>query len=279
MYEPKKNINLNRKILNNKPLVEAIFEIRWLLEADSDTHFVSKNGVKHPARVDPHYKLLVGQLYDKISDKYPYHESLPASKMPDELSAYVIQHRFRKAEKIWPLIQLGPGILTVNDTVDYVWEEFLLKIENALQILYDIYPKSNENLRINGLILRYIDAVEFEFGKDYVFEFLKKQLKTDINLNQKLFENTNVKRNPMNFDLRFDFQSENPKGLIFLRFSRGYNKELNQYAILWETVIKSDKENAPNDLKSIMEWVEEAHDLADDWFFKLIEGELEERFK
>jgi uncharacterized protein (TIGR04255 family) len=199
--------------------------------------------------------------------------------MPDELSAYVIQHRFRKAENKWPLIQLGPGILTVNDTVDYVWEDFLVKIEKVLHVLYEIYPKSSENLIINGLMLRYIDAIEFDYGKDYVFDFLRNQLKTEVNLYQKLFENTNVKKKPTNFDLKFDFQSENPKGLIFLRFSKGYNKELDQYAILWETVVKSDEEDVPNNLDSIMNWIKNAHDLADDWFFKLIEGELEERFK
>ncbi|KKN00378.1 hypothetical protein LCGC14_1138360 [marine sediment metagenome] len=272
-------MNLNRKILKNKPLVEAIFEIKWRLEAESDIQFTDKNGLKHPTRVDPHYKLLVGRFYDKIIDNYPYHEPLPASKMPDELSAYIIQHRFRKAENMWPLIQLGPGILTVNDTVDYVWEDFLVKIEKALRILYEIYPKSSENLVINGLMLRYIDIVEFDYAKDFVFDFLKNQFKIEVNLYQKLFEDTNVKKKPMNFDLKFDFQSENPKGLIFLRFSKGYNKVLNQYSILWETVVKSDQEDVSNDLDSIMIWIDKAHELADDWFFKLIEGELEERFK
>ena len=272
------NINLNRKILNNKPLVEAIFEIRWRLEAESEVNIIDKDGMKHPTRVDPHYKLLIGQLYDKIKNDYPFHQELPASKMPDEISAYVIQHRFRKAENLWPLIQIGPGILTVNDTVDYVWGDFLVKIENVLKILYEIYPKSDENLMINGLMLRYIDAVDFDFDKDYVFDFLKNQLKTEINLHPELFKDTNVKRKPMKFDLKFDFKSENPKGLIFLRFSKGYNKDLNQYAILWETVVKSDQDDIPNDLNSIMKWINNAHDLADDWFFKLIEGELEERF-
>ena len=272
-------MNLNRKILKNKPLVEAIFEIRWRLEAESEIPFIDKNGKKHPTRIDPHYKLLVGRLYDKIKDNYPYPESLPASKIPDEFSAYVIQHRFRKAENMWPLIQLGPGILTVNDTVDYVWEEFLEKIEKILQILYEIYPKSSENLVINGLMLRYIDAVEFDIEKDSVFDFLKKQLKIEVNLYQKLFKDTNVKKKPMNFDLKFDFQSENPKGLIFLRFSKGYDKDLDKYAILWETVVKSEQKDVPNDLDSIIIWIKNAHNLADDWFFKLIEGELEERFK
>ena len=39
------NINLNRKILNNKPLVEAIFEIRWRLEAESEVNIIDKDGM------------------------------------------------------------------------------------------------------------------------------------------------------------------------------------------------------------------------------------------
>lgn len=133
-------------------------------------------------------------------------------------------------------------------------------------------------MEINSLMLRYIDAVEFDFENDSLFEFLKDKLKTEINLSQNLFIETNVNKKPINFDLKFDFQSDNPKGLIFLRFTKGYSKELNKFAILWETVAKTLKEEIPNDLYNIIKWIKDAHELTDDWFFKIIEGELEERF-
>ncbi|MCD6239350.1 MAG: TIGR04255 family protein [Thermotogae bacterium] len=96
---------MERKILKNKPLVEAIFEFRWKLQEPSI-------GVK----IDPHYKILIGRMYDRVKDEYPFHEQLPAATMPDEIAGYVVQHRFRKDKDKWPLIQIGPGIITLNDT-------------------------------------------------------------------------------------------------------------------------------------------------------------------
>ena len=41
----------------------------------------------------------------------------------------------------------------------------------------------------------------------------------------------------------------------------------------------SDINEVPNDFDSIIEWIKKAHNLTDDWFFKLIKGDLEEKFK
>lgn len=51
-----------RKILKNKPLVEAIFELRWELKEQESR-----------MKIDPHYKILVGRIYDKVSNEYPFH--------------------------------------------------------------------------------------------------------------------------------------------------------------------------------------------------------------
>ena len=93
-----------RKILKNKPLVEAIFELKWELEEPTP-------GIK----VDKHYKILIGSLYEKIKSDYPYIEQLATSSMPDEISGYIVQHRFRKEENGWPLVQIGPGIVTLTN--------------------------------------------------------------------------------------------------------------------------------------------------------------------
>ena len=134
---------MTKKILENKPLVEAIFELKWnLQESESGT------------RTDPHYKLLVGRIYEKIKDEYPFHEQLPTATMPDELVGYVIQHRFRKNENEWPLIQIGPGIITLNDTKGYTWDNFKEKSICMLNTLFETYPDAEINLNVNGLSLR-----------------------------------------------------------------------------------------------------------------------------
>lgn len=254
--------------LKNKPLIEAIFELRWELQLLTPT----------PVKVDPKYKLLIGRLYDKLQKDYPFHEQLPAAGMPDEIAGYVVQHRFRKEKDKWPLIQIGPGIITVNDTEGYKWGDFEKIINKAVSALFEAYPDSISTLKVNRLLLRYIDAIPFDFEKGDISDFLKKQLKTEVNLYQKLFENTGVEKLPLGFDLKFNFASTKPKGTVYLRFGRGRKKE-GPDVLMWETMVQSASEDIPRVKDRIVEWAEEAHNLTNDWFFKLIEGPLLGRFK
>lgn len=257
---------MTRKILKNKPLVEAIFELRWQLQEPEP-------GMKR----DPHYKILVGRVYDRVSNEYPFHEQLPTATMPDEFIEYVVQHRFRKGKDQWPLIQIGPGIVTVNDTEGYVWEDFERRVNQAVNTLLEAYPDSKLNLQFNSLTLRYIDAVSFDFESDNIFNFLKDQMKTHVHLYQKLFENTGVQYLPLGFNFRTSFASTKPKGTVGLRFARGKTKGSD--ALIWETVVQSTRADVPQIPNEIADWIKEAHDLTDDWFFKLIEGELLRRFE
>lgn len=257
---------MERKILKNKPLVEAIFELRWELQEPAP-------GMK----IDPHYKILIGRIYDRVRNEYPFHEQLPTATMPDEIAGYVVQHRFRKDKNKWPLIQIGPGIITLNDTEGYIWEDFEKRIYHMLEVLFDAYPDTESNLKINWSLLRYIDAVDFNYEEDNIFSFLSSNLKIHIDMYEKLFEETGVKNLPLGFDLRFSFPATKPKGAVHLRFVRG--KKKNKDALIWETQVQSVGEHAPKTKEQIRAWVVDAHALTDDWFFKMIEGELMRRFE
>jgi len=257
---------MSRKILKNKPLVEAIFELRWRLEERAPG-----------LRVDPHYKLLIGRVYDKLQGEYPFHEQLPTTTMPDEIAGYVVQHRFRKVEGKWPLIQIGPGIITLNDTEGYIWEDFYERIIQVIDTLFGVYPEARKNLKFNGLLLRYIDAINFDYQNDEIFTFLKEKMKTNIEIHKQLFENTGVDKLPSGFDLRFSFPSNKPKGTTHLRFVKGKSKSKD--SLIWETQVQSTEENIPKTKEEIVDWIVEAHDLTDDWFFKIIEGDLIRRFE
>jgi len=257
---------MERKVLKNKPLVEAIFEIRWELQEPVP-------GMK----IDPHYKILIGRMYDRVKDEYPFHEQLPTATMPDEIAGYVVQHRFRKDKDKWPLIQIGPGIVTLNDTEGYVWDDFEKRIHHVLGVLFEAYPDADNNLRINWLLLRYIDSVDFDYKEDDIFSFLRENLKININIYEKLFEETGVGNLPLGFDLRFSFPAKKPKGAIHLRFVRGKRKNVD--ALIWETQVQSVGEDIPKSKDQITAWVTDAHTLTNDWFFKMIEGELLRRFE
>lgn len=104
------------KQLKDKPLVEAILEISWALR-----------GRPPGPQTDPHYKLLLGWLFDRVISDYPSYEQMLAANVPDELVDDVVQHRFRVSETGWPLVQIGPGVFSVNSTADYTWWDFRVR--------------------------------------------------------------------------------------------------------------------------------------------------------
>jgi uncharacterized protein (TIGR04255 family) len=257
---------MERTILSNKPLVEAIFELRWALEE-------SGPGPKS----DPHYTLLIGRLYEQLGEKYPFHQQLPSAVIPGDIAAYLVQHQFRKGEDQWPVVQIGPGIITVNDTDTYVWEDFRNRIVETVKALFKVYPTSDHGLVPEALVLRYIDGVPFDFQEGDVLAFLGQMLKTHVDLSQALFEDARVNPIAKALDLRLAFESTEPKGTIRLRFVRGHLQDSD--ALLWETVVESRSAELPALPDGIRSWAEAAHGVTHDWFFKLIEGELLERFK
>ncbi len=255
-----------RKVLKNKPLIEAIFEIHWALH-DQVGDF----------KIDPHYTILLGRMYDRLRDNYPFHEQLPGAKIPVEIAGKVVQQRFRAAEEGWPLVQFGPGVCTLNDTTGYDWvENFRPGIIHLVTKLFEAYPEPAD-LNIETLILRYIDAVVFDYEKDDIFEFLRTKMKVNISIEEQVFHKTRVAQKPQVLDLRFAFVSELPAGSLQLRFVRG--NQQGQDALIWETVFSSSGESIPKSIETIIDWADRAHQITSDCFFEIIEGELQKRFE
>jgi uncharacterized protein (TIGR04255 family) len=82
--------------ISNKTLQEIVFEVKY----------------KDPSLIN--YDLLVGELFSKLKNKYPFFQLLKPKEIPALLMPFIVQHRFRKDEGKYPLYQLGPGILSFN---------------------------------------------------------------------------------------------------------------------------------------------------------------------
>jgi uncharacterized protein (TIGR04255 family) len=52
----------------------------------------------------------------------------------------------------------------------------------------------------------------------------------------------------------------------------------DQTAIIWDTSVQSAGDDVPPLPQGFSQWVDAAHTVTGDWFFKLIEGELERSF-
>ena len=256
---------MNGKELKNKPLVEAILEFKWELPAQTTS------GIE----TDPHYRLLLGRFSEKMESDYPFHEPLPTSQIPDAMAVHMAQHRFRASEGGWPLIQLGPGLMTVNETEGYTWNNFKQRCDKAVMSLFNAHPAKGE-FKVQDLTLRYIDAVDVDFRQESVFDFLQDKMKTSVSLPDDLFIGGRVEKNPSAFNWQASFPTDDPGGIITLRFATGKRK--HRPALIWEILAQATYEHIPTIPDGFPEWLEKAHDLTDDWFFRMIEGELERRF-
>ena len=250
----------NIRELSNKPLVEAILELRWQVPTETG---------------DLHYPLFPGKLYDAVTSSYPFHESLPTSLIPNAMSHDLVQHRFRSAENSWPLIQVGPGVVTLNDTEHYSWADFGPRAKSLVKKVFDVYPQPAD-LKVTSLLLRYLDAIDFDYQKNDILPFLNDKLKIQVNMPSVLFSQAPVAERPESLNFRVSFPISDPQGVISLHFRTGASN--GKPSLIWETSVRSAGIELPNIPEKFDEWIEAAHRLTDDWFFKLIEGDLEKRF-
>ena len=250
----------NIRPLPNKPLIEAILELRWSIEVGQE---------------DPNYALFPGTMFSLAKESYPEHVSLPSSVLPQPMSVGIVQHQFRASKQGWPLIQVGPGIVTLNDTDGYIWSDFGQRAKMLVDQVYEAYQNAKK-LNVSELVLRYIDAVHLDDMEEDIFKFLREKLKTRIEWPDVLFSDVPVERNAKAFSTQSTFEVIDPAGEITVKFATGAHN--NENAIIWETIFRSKGDQVPDMPNTFSDWVEKAHNLTDDWFFKLIEGDLDRRF-
>jgi uncharacterized protein (TIGR04255 family) len=259
---------MSGKDLKYKPLVEAILEFRWVLVSSPTSPGAN-------TLIDPHYRLLLGRFSEKVQKDYPFHEPLPTSQIPDGMVPYIVQHRFRVSNSNWPLIQIGPGIVTINDTVGYKWSDFHKYCEGAIKMLIDSYPAPGD-FKISDLTLRYINALPFDFNTNNIIDFLKDKMKINITLPDNLFEDSLIKNKPTALNWQASFFNSELNATVTIHLTTVQKN--NEPSFLWETFVKSTGESIPDLISRIPQWIESAHNISDSWFFKLIEGDLERKF-
>ncbi len=259
------NIGISK--MRNPPLLEVIAEIRWNLEPSDPAGILR----------DPHYKLLPGKMATILQDDYPFLEQLPAADVPEEIASNIIQYRFRVDENKWPLVQLGPGIITVNQIgPEYHWTDFERRINQAINALFQAHPKA-KNLKLNRLLLRYLDSFPFEFEKKNPLDYLKSGFKTSIALDERLLSSIDIAHAPSGFDLKLIYQLNRKNTALSIRFACG--KLEGKETLVSETGVQQESGEVPSDEESIMQWFTEAHDVTHKWFFTMIHGSILDELK
>ena len=251
--------------LKHPPMIEALVEIKWELTERSSAGYY-----------DPHYQLLLGSFYDKIKSRYPYHEPLPTSEVPDDVTGRMVKHRFRTAKNEWPLVQIGPGVITVNETGKYdTFEVFKPRVIEVIGALFDCHPNTDD-LKISSLQIRYIDAVEFDYYESNICDFLTDKMHIESKIPECLTISGNTEELPISFALGTVLRCKEPPGNATLKINTGHR--LKQRAVIWNQIFESSGEDVPKMPDEFEDWIDKAHKIIHAWFDGIIEGDLKEGF-
>ncbi|MCZ7616856.1 MAG: TIGR04255 family protein [Myxococcota bacterium] len=253
--------------LARKPLVEVIFELRWKLEAVADP-----TGGR-----DPGFKILLGRFFDRVRATYPAVIDLPATQIPEEMVPNVVRHQFRPDPNAWPLLQLGPGILTTNETTAYSWAAFKPKLVDAISALFASYPGDLHPFEPNQVVLRYLNAIPLDPKRTPTLRFLREQLHTEIAIAPSLAQTVHDLDQPWGMNLSLTLPMKTPKGACGLSFSTG--RAGDKPALIWQLEAQARGGDVPRDEASLGQWLEDAHAVVERWFFTLSEGQLLDSFK
>jgi uncharacterized protein (TIGR04255 family) len=270
--------------LRNPPLLEAIFELRWSPQSSyQDDRVVPDTQLIEPSQMslfgrapDPKYPIHLGRFSERVQKQYPFHEPLPSASLPEFMVPQFPQHRFRIGAGKWPLVQMGPGIVTVNETSGYTWTDFRQRCLDTTNWILEANPPDAVPISFREVILRYLNVIEFDTTKDNVFRILKDGLGAKIELAEELFEDTGVSPSASDFNWHATFAYKDLPGSIKIEFGTGKREKLP--VLIWGTTVQSVKDNMPNITKGFREWLERAHAISERWFFTPIQGELERRF-
>jgi len=233
--------------LAGAPLQEVITEIRWSLTTDQERN---------------DYQFLTGDLYGLVSEKFPHREVVIPAGLPLEVFMGRPALRFRTSEKGYPLIQIGPGILTINTVGnEYDWDTHSKDIEF---VLTNFFTASNIEGKSVNVTLAYIDFFEFEFEKANALEYLAKHLNTQLN-----FGFIDTGEMPKIFNITIGYTEE--VGTVNVNIARGNNPSGDDGIAIQTNVIM---ESLEFEQKGIEGRLDAAHAWCSELFKKMTRGDL-----
>lgn len=248
------------KKLPNAPLKEVVFELKWQLTVNPETN----------QELDMGFDMAQGRFQNLVKGDFPVHKRRLPVGMPLEFMSYHIVHQFWAGEGEHPVLQLGPGIFSQNDTErQYEWEsKFLPQLQKSLEYLETSYGYAPETLAVN---LRYIDAIrlaDYEHGGNWL-GFVSEALKIRLENN---FEPLGALKN---FQINQSFLLENGSELNIV-VSNGVEPDTNEPLLVWQTAVVHEGNMAWDDLLS---WVAYAHETTHRVFESMTKGDFYDSFK
>ena len=191
---------------------------------------------------------------------------------------HIVRQQFRVARERWPLLQIGPGILTVNDTEGYTWTKFRPLLKHAIEGLFESYPSEIACISPAQAVLRYLNALPFDPDNPDrpLLHFLRDKLHVTVDPDRRLFSDPLAAAKPVAANLNLTFPLDTPSALGSVSFATG--QSANKPSIIWEITVRSGGQDVPQAPEELMKWLDDAHLVARKWFFTLARGEPLESF-
>lgn len=263
------------RTLENAPLLESIFELHWKLEPSWTTssgmnamHLPMQSNTPAPFQLDKNYRLFLAKISDKLQKEYPVYNPLPQANLPDEMVAHLVQHRFQSEDQV-PLVQIGPGVLTVNHGFGYSWGDFKCRIQQVVDLFYESYPQP-QSLVLENVSLKYIDGFSLDYEKEDSIEFIRKNLNLDIVIPNDVF-GERINQKSVGANIQISFKTDNPDGIFNMTLSTGLHEQ--QKKLIWQLWVATA--NHPSNFRDEFDsWLDVTHGNIEGWFFKSLAGDL-----
>ena len=266
IFKPEKIKKRETHPLLHPPLIEAIFELRWEIENDAQTGRMR----------DPSYPMMYGRLYERLKKDLPLIEDLPSTQAHPETTPFVPRHRMRKEANGYPLVQVGPGILTVNESKGYSWAGFRSLILRLIESVADLYPTNVLPLNFIKGEIRYVNGIRFDLARENPLSFLAEKLHMKMELDPEFFELNAMNERPNAVGLNLSYVIDKPIGNFAISANLGQFE--GKPAFIQQTLIQSFGELTPSDANGFTPWLEEAHQIAENCFQVFYKGALMEKF-
>lgn len=253
--------NVNILKLPKAPLQEVVFEVRWELDSSEETNH----------QYDEGYEAAIGLLHSIIQKDFPVlKQKLPKGMpLPNNIMNYQVNYQYWSGENKMPVLQLGPGIFTVNETeANYEWEkQYFPLIKKALAWLIRAYRE--KEMKFNFANLRYIDKINIS---DYKFTNWLNFVNDNLNFN--ISNEFNAQGELKQFNFKQVFSSQDESDLQITVASGKDNK--NQDILIWEiSMIKIASFN----IDSIIKWLEQSHTITSQLFKEICKNDFFNSFK
>lgn len=239
--------------LPKAPLVEVVFELKWDIKMKSDLD---------------DFQYLYGDLFANLRNEFPNRERLTPLEIPFDALINIPVFRFTKNDNKYPLIQIGPGVISINTLNEfYIWEDFRDNIHKLLDILKDIYPKF-QTLKIKPALI-YIDFLKFKDVNSSGYKFINENL--NISVNSNILNDIEPTISDININANYQIGTD----ILSIRINEGKANNSTDGLVL-QTKVNGNTQSY--DKETLKEWLESAHLLSSETFKSLIKEDLFKTF-